>query len=556
MRAQVVRSAPGRFAFLMGFGFSFLGAATSLAGTPERISPEARAELLRGAEIFSKQCAVCHGDKGDGQGKFAYLMDPRPRDLLAGRFKITTTENLIPSDEDLLRTLRRGMPGSAMPPWGHLPEADLHALVSYVRALHHEGVSGEVQSAVASGMLPESEAPAIIEQRTRPGETLRIPPEPGFDSTRWFRGRSIYLQACASCHGLDGHPVTEAVKTDEDGYPVPPRSFVAGIYKGGGEGHQIYARVLKGMRGTPMPGYDDAYSSDEMWDLIRYVQSLAREGAQERAQLRQESIVAPKVAQLPASPGDEATWNRARPVYVGLTPLWWIDDRIEGLLVQALHDGNELAFRLSWIDPTLDDLAVRTEDFRDAVAIQFSLSSDPPFYMGTPGEHGGVNMWMWKADRQRNLAEGYRDIDTAYPDLVVDMYPEQEYTTIDKPQGEEWSIGPIDTHHKEFITAWGAGNLVARPDLESPVESLTASGPGTLSSLPFALQQVAGSAVYERGVWKVQVSRALLVGGDEGVERPFRSGDYIPVSFAVFDGDARDRDGKKNISIWQRLVIE
>jgi mono/diheme cytochrome c family protein len=121
-------------------------------------------------EIFSKQCAVCHGDKGDGQGKFAYLMDPRPRDLLAGKFKITTTENLIPSDADLLRTLRRGMPGSAMPPWGHLPEADLQALVAYVRSLHLQGVSAEVEAAVASGMLPESEAPAIIEQRTAPGD--------------------------------------------------------------------------------------------------------------------------------------------------------------------------------------------------------------------------------------------------------------------------------------------------------------------------------------------------------------------------------------------------
>jgi mono/diheme cytochrome c family protein len=79
-------------------------------------------------------------------------------------------------------------------------------------------------------------------------------------------------------------------------YPVPPRSFVSGIYKGGMEGHQIYARVHKGMRGTPMPAYEGNYSSDEMWDLIHYVQSLAREGAQDRAQLRQESIVAPRVA--------------------------------------------------------------------------------------------------------------------------------------------------------------------------------------------------------------------------------------------------------------------
>jgi hypothetical protein len=36
----------------------------------------------------------------------------------------------------------------------------------------------------------------------------------------------------------------------------------------------------------------------------------------------------------------------------------------------------------------------------------------------------------------------------------------------------------------------------------------------------------------------------------------FKPGDYLPVSFAIWNGSAGDRDGKKNISIWQKLVIE
>ncbi len=39
-------------------------------------------------------------------------------------------------------------------------------------------------------------------------------------------------------------------------------------------------------------------------------------------------------------------------------------------------------------------------------------------------------------------------------------------------------------------------------------------------------------------------------------ERAFRPGDYLPVSFAIWEGGAGDRDGKKNISIWQKPVIE
>jgi hypothetical protein len=45
-------------------------------------------------------------------------------------------------------------------------------------------------------------------------------------------------------------------------------------------------------------------------------------------------------------------------------------------------------------------------------------------------------------------------------------------------------------------------------------------------------------------------------GHGENEERVFRAGDYLPVSFAVWNGSAGDRDGKKNISIWQKLVIE
>jgi hypothetical protein len=35
----------------------------------------------------------------------------------------------------------------------------------------------------------------------------------------------------------------------------------------------------------------------------------------------------------------------------------------------------------------------------------------------------------------------------------------------------------------------------------------------------------------------------------------FRVGDVVAVSFAVWDGSAGDRDGKKSVTIWQELVI-
>jgi len=512
--------------------------------------------IARGRELFGRQCVICHGEQGDGAGQFAYLMNPRPRNLKQGKFKLASTQNQVPSDEDLLRTLKRGMPGSAMPPWAHLPPADLKALVAYVREIHVEAIKLELDAGVKDGTYTSDEVSGLLADRTQPGPPIVVPPEPPTDDLRWFNGRRVYLQACAACHGADGHPLVEAVKFDDDGYPDPPRSFVNGIFKGGMEGPDLYCRIMKGMRGTPMPASEGTLTADETWDLIHYVQSLARSGSQVRAQLRQDTFTALKVSDaLPSGPRDDK-WNQARPLYVAMTPLWWVDARIEGLVAQALHNGSEIALRLTWLDPTQDDRAVRVDEFRDAVAIQFAKSSDPPFYMGDRTQQGGVNIWLWKADQQKNIKDGYQDVDAAFPQRAADMYPESSVRANDMSK-TDWPHGVITEHNRLFITAWGAGNIVANPALKSPVESLAARGPGTLSGRPPNVQLINGQAHFERGVWTVQLQRALSPANtQDDTERGFKTGDRIPVSFAIWNGSAGDRDGTKNISIWQKLVID
>ena len=111
----------------------------------------------RGQELYTKYCALCHGDTGDGGGKFAYLMNPRPRNFQDGNFKLSTTQNQIPTDEDLFRTISNGMPGSAMPPWGHLPNSDIDALVTYVRQIHVEATREMLTDWIREGMIEDSE---------------------------------------------------------------------------------------------------------------------------------------------------------------------------------------------------------------------------------------------------------------------------------------------------------------------------------------------------------------------------------------------------------------
>ena len=98
-----------------------------------------KALLERGETLYQKQCSACHGEKGSGDGKAAYLLYPKPRDFSGVRFKLISTDNAVPSNEDLFRTITRGMPGSAMPPWGHLTEDDRWGLVYYVKKLARDG---------------------------------------------------------------------------------------------------------------------------------------------------------------------------------------------------------------------------------------------------------------------------------------------------------------------------------------------------------------------------------------------------------------------------------
>ena len=57
----------------------------------------------------------------------------RPRNFAAGVFKFRLTKEPLPTDGDLLRTITRGVRGTAMPPWYELPLTDRLAVIQYIK---------------------------------------------------------------------------------------------------------------------------------------------------------------------------------------------------------------------------------------------------------------------------------------------------------------------------------------------------------------------------------------------------------------------------------------
>ena len=90
-----------------------------------------------GRKTYAKYCSQCHGDKGDGQGPAAAHLLPRPRDFTTGKFKLRTTPSgALPTDDDIRRVIRQGMPYTSMPAWPAFTDAEVSGLVAYVKSFY------------------------------------------------------------------------------------------------------------------------------------------------------------------------------------------------------------------------------------------------------------------------------------------------------------------------------------------------------------------------------------------------------------------------------------
>ena len=210
-----------------------------------------------GRRIYQTRCAECHGDSGRGDGSAAIFLMPRPRDFEAAKYKIRTTETgSLPTDDDLIRSVRQGLYGSAMPAWDSLlTTAEIQDVVEYVKALSPRF---------------KSETPVVVDLGAQ------VPSSP--DSVA--RGSQVYEKLqCRKCHGSDGRG-TGAVTTefqDDWQQPIAAADLTEPwTMRGGATARDISLRFRTGMSGTPMPSFKDSASDAEMWDLANYVVSLGR----------------------------------------------------------------------------------------------------------------------------------------------------------------------------------------------------------------------------------------------------------------------------------------
>lgn len=222
--------------------------------------------------------------------------------------------------------------------------------------------------------------------------------------------------------------------------------------------------------------------------------------------------------ELPAGPED-AAWAKVAPMTLPLsgqviTRPVWPEPTARALTVRSLHNGTEIAFLLEWQDNTKND-RLTPGTFRDGVAIGLPLGDAPAFFCMGQLDHY-INIWHWKADWQS-------DIDR------------RAAKTSEKAKD-------------------GVRTFEVIPRRVSSVEDLIGGGFSTLTTKE-KQGRVQGKAIWKDGVWHV-VMRRPLVSEEQENEAKLIPGRVQTVSFAVWNGENKERNGQKAVAPWFQLVID
>ncbi len=184
-----------------------------------------------GAQLYHQTCAVCHGERGDG-GVGVPLNLP---DFLA-----------VASDDYFRTTIREGRPGRVMPAFPALTDADIDAVIGYLRS-------------------PSATPLPTYSHRPLPGDAAR--------------GGELFASHCVACHGEQGQggAGTGVTVSRPRGAPIMAPALNNPGLQDAASDAMLKATLLRGRRGTPMPSIKDlGLQESDANDLVAFLRTLRK----------------------------------------------------------------------------------------------------------------------------------------------------------------------------------------------------------------------------------------------------------------------------------------
>jgi len=214
------------------------------------LAQEGQGDAARGAELYAANCAVCHGDTGEG------------------RVGATLSDVFVTLDADALLegVISQGRPDTFMPAWGQayggpLTEAEVQDIIAYIKSW----------GATYEPPVPPPQRPP-----------LEIPPVPQVDGDPNL-GYTIFQENCAACHGEGGEGRIGATLTTAFA-AIEPGAFTI-------------ETVRRGVSGSLMPPFGQAYggplTNEEINHVAAYVLSIQGPARPPRGEVVQRGSVWP-----------------------------------------------------------------------------------------------------------------------------------------------------------------------------------------------------------------------------------------------------------------------
>ena len=245
--------------FLATSAFALLALASALSAA-DGFAPMDFNLYMQGRYVYERNCIVCHGPRGDGNGELSPTLKPKPRSFREGMFKFRSTPlGMLPTDDDLRHTIRSGLSGTAMGMFSQLSTDEIDAVITYVKSFSRrwrkpENHAEPIQFASAPDWLKE---PAALKNHAAAGQKL-------------------FAVNCAACHGekADGKGPAAITLKDIWGIPAAPSDLRQSHLRCGDAPADIFRVLATGLNGTPMVSFDSTLTADQRWDIIAYIFSI------------------------------------------------------------------------------------------------------------------------------------------------------------------------------------------------------------------------------------------------------------------------------------------